>query len=153
MIGSAVNMLATATAPRKTLLLGNISDYIGAGSKKYRWVAKRALAAGGCVIGIGLNAAAIGKLAPSYPAGAIMTFATSREARDYLWAHTIPGELIIVKSAESLHIERVVLNWNEENGCWVENCGSKSCKSCRHSSDPRRLLRRRIALHERMLRR
>jgi UDP-N-acetylmuramoyl-tripeptide--D-alanyl-D-alanine ligase len=136
-ISTAIDFLRTAHAPRKTLVIGNISDYAGSGSAKYRRVAREALAAGARVVGVGNNAATIGKLRRDYPDGVLMTFATSREARDFLAGNAIPDELILLKSAASAHIERIMLNWaHQDERCWVENCGRKYCKVCPHLSRP-----------------
>ena len=75
-------------------------------------------------------------MAHEFPHGQVAVFPGSREARDYLRADAIPGELILLKSAPSGHIERIFLNWEGEGDlCWVEGCGLKYCRSCRHRTD------------------
>ncbi len=132
-IQTTLDLLARARAPRKTLVLGNLSDYSGSSSNKYRRVARDALSAGARVIGVGSNAAAIHKLVKNYPEGAVMVFPSSRGARDFLSADIIADELIVLKSAASGHIERIMLNWADgDERCWKENCGLEYCASCRY---------------------
>jgi len=132
-IPATIDLLASAQAPRKTLILGNISDFNGSSNPKYRKTARDAISAGARVIAVGSNAAAIRKLKDSFPSGTIEIFPGAREARDFLAADTVADELIVLKSAASGHIERIMLNWDAGNeSCWEENCGLKYCASCRY---------------------
>jgi hypothetical protein len=75
-------------------------------------------------------------MAHEFPLTQVAVFPSSREARDYLRAEAIAGELILLKSASSGHIERIFLNWDDKGDlCWVEGCGLKYCRSCRHRTD------------------
>lgn len=122
-IRTDISVLASARAPRKTLVLGNIADYLGAGGPKYRAIARVALAGGARVIGVGRNAASLGRLAPDHAPGSVAVFATVRQAHDYLVSTCVPDELVMLKSAGGAHLERIVLNWRSDSHCWVENCG------------------------------
>jgi UDP-N-acetylmuramoyl-tripeptide--D-alanyl-D-alanine ligase len=136
-IMTSVDFLKAARAPRKTLVIGNISDYAGSGSVKYRRVAHEALVAGVRVVGVGKNAATVGKLKAQFDQGLVESFPTSRTARDFLKSAVIPGELILLKSAASGHIERIFLSWNAgDERCWVESCGKKYCRRCSQLSLP-----------------
>ncbi len=130
-IHTAVEILVNAQAPRKTLVMGNISDYSGSGSPKYRNLARLALSNGIRVIGVGKNSGTILKLRPEFPDGIIHHFSSSMEAHDFLTTDVIPNELILLKSAASGRIERIVLNWKvKEKRCWAEDCGLTYCHSC-----------------------
>jgi UDP-N-acetylmuramoyl-tripeptide--D-alanyl-D-alanine ligase len=140
-LGTSIEIIGSAEAPRKTLVIGNISDYTGSASSKYRKFARDALAGGARIVGVGRNAATVRKLVPEFP-GLVHVFETSREARDFFASDVVPGELILLKSAASGHIERIFLNWaNGDERCWVEECGLKYCRSCRYLADPQRVFR------------
>jgi hypothetical protein len=71
---------------------------------------------------------------------------SSRDARDFIASDSLEGELILLKSAASGHIERILLNWqNHDERCWIEDCGRKYCKSCRFLLNPQPVFKRRSA--------
>jgi UDP-N-acetylmuramoyl-tripeptide--D-alanyl-D-alanine ligase len=137
-IMAVVDFLKAARAPRKTLVIGNISDYAGSSSNKYRKVAREALTAGIRVVGVGANAIAVNKLKAEFGDGLVEGFPDSRTARDFLKSDAIPGELILLKSAASGHIERIFLNWDAgDERCWIEDCGKKYCRKCSQLMRPK----------------
>jgi UDP-N-acetylmuramoyl-tripeptide--D-alanyl-D-alanine ligase len=132
-----IALLTAARAPRKTLVLGQLSDYFGAGGQKYRAVARLALQAGARVIAVGKNASSIGRLAGDHAPGDVASFLTVKEAHDYLVSSHVPDELIVLKSAENLHLERIALSWKNEARCWIETCSLRNCRSCRYLEKPK----------------
>jgi UDP-N-acetylmuramoyl-tripeptide--D-alanyl-D-alanine ligase len=131
-----IDVIRRARAPRKTLVLGNVSDFAGASSPKYRRAARAAANAGVRVVGVGPNARAILKLAHEFAPGQIVAFETCRGAYDFLVGDCIAGELILLKAAASSHLERLVLNWAKTNRCWKESCGLRFCQSCAFLESP-----------------
>lgn len=140
-----IEVLAAARAPRKTLVLGNISDYSGDGGPKYKNAARLALAAGARVIGVGKNATTIRRIAKDYAAGDVLTFLSVKEVHDFLVADCVPGEFVLLKGAASTKLERIALNWKNETNCWVEDCGKKYCDDCDFLQAPRKLPKKRAA--------
>ena len=133
-IGHTIDLLESARVPRKTLVIGNLSDYRGSSSKKYRRFARDAADVGARVIGVGRNAASIEKLLNTMENASIRVFPGSREARDFLKETAVPGELIVLKSATSGHIGRIALSWDGgDERCWIENCTlDYHCSFCRY---------------------
>jgi UDP-N-acetylmuramoyl-tripeptide--D-alanyl-D-alanine ligase len=131
-----IDVIRRARAPRKTLVLGNVSDYSGSSSPRYRKAARDAASGGVRVIGVGPNARAVLKVAGEFAPGQIVAFETCRGAYDFLVADCIAGELILLKGAASSHLERLVLNWDKTNRCWKEHCGLRYCMSCVFLENP-----------------
>lgn len=132
-----IEVIRRARAPRKTLVLGNISDYSGSSSPKYRKATRAAASGGARVVGVGPNALGILKIADEFAPGQIVAFDTCRGAYEFLMADCIASEVILLKAAASSHLERLVLNWGRTNRCWQENCGLKYCASCAFLDDPK----------------
>ena len=65
-IQSSIDILAAAHAPRKIMLIGTISDYLGTTRTKYVTVAKAALAEAGMVIFYGPQADRVRRLKPDF---------------------------------------------------------------------------------------
>ncbi len=131
-----LDVIRRAQAPRKTLVLGNVSDYSGSSSPKYRKAARTAASGGVRVVAVGPNARAIRGIADEFAPGQIVAFDTCRGAYEFLIADCIAGEVILLKAAASSHLERLVLNWDRMDRCWKENCGLKYCVSCAFLDDP-----------------
>lgn len=131
-----IDVIRRAQAPRKTLVLGNVSDYSGSSSPKYRKAARAAASAGVRVVGVGPNARTVLKVAGEFAPGQIVAFETCRGAYDFLVADCMAGELILLKAAASSHLERLVLNWAKTNRCWKEDCSLKFCISCAFLDNP-----------------
>ena len=131
-----LDVIRRARAPRKTLVLGNVSDYPGSSSPKYRKAARTAARGGVRVVAVGPNARAIRRIADEFAPGQIVAFDTCRGAHEFLIADCIAGEVILLKAAASSHLERLVLNWDRTDRCWKENCGLRYCASCAFLDDP-----------------
>jgi UDP-N-acetylmuramoyl-tripeptide--D-alanyl-D-alanine ligase len=102
--------LADARAARKIVVIGTISDYPGSASKKYRLMARRALAVADEVVFAGPQASHVVKAKDDAPAGALHAFPTVPEAADYLRSNLRDGDLVVVKgSGTTDSLERIVL--------------------------------------------
>ena len=54
-----------------------------------------------------------------------------KAASAYLKDTALAGEVILVKSASNLHLERLMLDWVDGVRCWPNECGNKSsCFDC-----------------------
>ncbi len=131
----AVDFIVSADAPRKTVVLGKISDTTGGYSQQLRkWIRRFSK---GCdrIICVGEEALSVTKLKALEPDefdDRLFAFLTAREAADFLQQTTEPGELVFVKSGSRNHLERLWLNRSEEVKCWLDPCPVKSpCIRCR----------------------
>ena len=132
-IPPTLRFLETASAPRKVIIIGAISDFPGSASPKYRQVAKQALKVADQVIFVGRWAANALKGASPQDASRLLPFDNIYKLRSFLRDFLIPGDLVLLKSSASAdHLERLVLDWEREFPCWRLKCGRIiSCTACR----------------------
>src|SRR5690606_210368 len=98
-IETCLKFMADARAPRRTVLVGTISDYPGSSRAHYHKVARMALAVADRVIFTGRNADRVRKLAAGEFAGRLFHHETAADAIRMLESDPVPGELIYVKAS------------------------------------------------------
>ena len=119
--------LRTITAPRKRFVLGHISDYRGSSISKYRDVYHAAREVADEVIFVGSTAHKARASREDVQLGRFRAFDSVEGASGYLKETALDGEVILVKSAHSLHLERLVLDWIDGVRCWPNACGNEAC--------------------------
>lgn len=130
-IAPTFQVLERAHAARKTVVLGNISDYAGNPRKQYRDAHKLARQAADRVIFVGDNSHRAAPTADELESGAFVNFTTVREVQDFLRATALPGEMILLKGSAKQHMERLALSWKTDVQCWESRCGkSIDCLMC-----------------------
>lgn len=131
-IAEGLALVRNASAPRKTVVMGSISDYPGAMSSRYRRVARDALAVADRVVFIGPRSGHIDKLRTGAVRERLFGFQTNYQASAFLAGDAMPGELIYVKGPIAEHLERLMLSQLAEVVCWREQCGrwSSACMEC-----------------------
>ena len=120
----ALDMVAKFKAPRKRIVIGQISD----GSKSittYRKVYRAARAVADQVIFVGEHSHRSSASAEDVAAGLFVRFAGVMEAANFLKESAIPGEVILLKSSTHLHLERLMLNFFTSVRCWKDACGRR----------------------------
>jgi UDP-N-acetylmuramoyl-tripeptide--D-alanyl-D-alanine ligase len=130
--------LKSASAPRKTVIFGNLSDYAGSAGPRYRRVAREALEVADRVVFVGSNSRYVEKLRQGELADRLLAFQTAFEASAYFKEHVLPDELIVPKgSLRGDHLERIMLSLSEPVVCWMEHCRVKSvCTKCQDYKRP-----------------
>ena len=130
-IASSLDIVRSAIATRRTIVLGTLSDYTGSSGKKYRDVARDALEAADRVVFVGKNSGRVQKEANENP-GRLWAFDVAKQARDFLRRNAMPGEFIYVKGSGIDHLERILYDWQSPVRCWVNDCQkSFSCDFCK----------------------
>ena len=138
-IPAGLSFVGQARAPRKTVVVGTISDYAGASSPKYRSVAREALKVADRVVFVGPNAGHVSKLRQDELGEKLFVFQTSYQASAFLSDKLSPGELVYIKASRSDHLERVMLSDLAEVVCWREPCRRQvACKHCSNFYKPHR---------------
>ena len=137
-IASGLDFVKKAVSPRKTVIVGTISDYSGSASPRYRRVARDALAVADRVVFVGPHAAYVEKLKTGPDEDRLFAFMTSFQASAFL-EDAIAEELIYVKgSAATDHLERLMLAQIDQVVCWRERCGIKGfCPKCLYYRKPK----------------
>lgn len=126
----AFDTLAGSTFARKRIVLGQLSDFAGSNTKyAYAYTDARKIA--DQVIYVGDHAHRSKASQADRDEGRFLQFRTAKEASDYIRQTAVPGELILLKSSSSLHLERVALAWTQDVRCWIPVCGKREgCEQC-----------------------
>ena len=139
-IAQGLAFVRTAQAPRKTIVIGTISDFPGATGPRYRRVAREALSVADRVVFVGPKSGHVTKLRQGEIGAKLFAFETSYQAAGFLRDTVSAGELVYVKASFSDHLERVMLSQLEEVVCWRERCGEWApcprCSNYRKSAAP-----------------
>jgi UDP-N-acetylmuramoyl-tripeptide--D-alanyl-D-alanine ligase len=118
-------MLAGFKAPRKRIVIGHISD----GTKSnmvYGKIYRQARKVADQVIFVGEHAHRSKASEADIAAGHFAAFRNVSEAAAFVKQSAIPGEIIVLKSALNLHLERVMLTFFYPVHCWINVCGQKT---------------------------
>ena len=133
-VSKVVAQFEQAAAPRKTLVFGSFSDTSGSDSPKYRSVAGTALEFADRVLFVGKKAGYVRKMLSPELAGRLFVMESAEEAMRLLAAETVPDELILVKSINREHLERVLFGQSAGFRCWKPVCARlTSCEACDES--------------------
>jgi UDP-N-acetylmuramoyl-tripeptide--D-alanyl-D-alanine ligase len=126
----AFDMMARSTAGRKRIVLGQLSDFGGSNAKYARaYESVREIA--DQVIYVGEHAHRSKASQADRDSGRFVELRTPKEVSDHLRRTAAPGELILLKSSSSLHLERLALAWTYDVKCWIPACGKKEgCQTC-----------------------
>lgn len=128
-LDTAFDVLRTARARRRILVLGQLSDDPKTPRQLYRQVARRALDAADVVVAVGRWSHHLDTVED----GRLHGFATAVECHRFLADFLAAGDLVLVKSgAGHEHLERLVLARQEGMACWRQACGRRVwCHECR----------------------
>jgi UDP-N-acetylmuramoyl-tripeptide--D-alanyl-D-alanine ligase len=127
----AMRVVETAVAPRKRIVIGQISDYAGNPRAKYRDAYRAARAVSDQVIFVGENAHRSKASQEDREAGRFIASRTAREVHQHIKNTAVAGEMILLKGSRNLHLERVALAWKHDVRCWVDQCGLlRDCVDC-----------------------
>jgi len=125
-----INMIAQFKAPRKRIVVGQISD-AGNTNPKYRDVYRACRLVADQVIFVGDNAHRSKATAEDISLGRFVEKRSVKEAAAFVKETAIPGEIILVKSAQNLHLERIFLDFPHSMHCWEQDCGRHGpCVRC-----------------------
>jgi UDP-N-acetylmuramoyl-tripeptide--D-alanyl-D-alanine ligase len=100
-VPATLEFLRSATAKRKILVVGTISDYTGESRRVYVSVARKALATADHVVFVGPNASRVLKARRDDRDDALQAFNTLDAAHAYLSALVAPGDLVVLKGSQN----------------------------------------------------
>lgn len=127
----AFEVARTARAPRRRIVLGQLSDTTGGGTTAYRKAYRLARDCADEIIFVGDHAHRHNASREDVDSGRIVNFKEVSEVADYLRLTSTPGEVVFLKSNCSLHLERAGLAQNEAVNCWGQICKLKTdCSRC-----------------------
>jgi UDP-N-acetylmuramoyl-tripeptide--D-alanyl-D-alanine ligase len=126
----AFEILASAQAPRKRIVLGHMSDFADS-TAKYRDVYRMARAIADQVIFVGDHRHRSKASDKDRNEGRFLAFGTVEEVSGHIRRTAFPGEVILLKASADLHLERVALSFRHEVKCWKVACGKvQNCLDC-----------------------
>ncbi|MCU0953448.1 MAG: Mur ligase family protein [Hyphomicrobium sp.] len=129
--------LSKIECSRKRIIIGSISDYPGNPKPKYRDVYRAARQVADEVMMVGEHAHRVNALPEDLASGRFLVFSGVRQVFDHVLRTSMAGEVILVKSSQNLHLERIMLAFIEDVQCWPDQCGNKiSCAKCGHFRQP-----------------
>jgi len=130
-IPTVIRFMETASANRRILVFGTLSDMAGSGNAKYRRVARDAMAVANEVCFVGPNSGAVRKLVAGDGLGRVFMFDNVKALADHLEGRLRDGDLVLLKASSSDHVERIALQHTIGVACWRERCGKKQlCDEC-----------------------
>jgi len=127
----AFDALRHVDAPRKRIILGQVSDYVGPRKRAYRTALGGALEVADEVIFV-TDWSKPERFLPMGDNGErFKCVQNTREAAEYIAATAMEGEVILLKGSNNFHLERVLLNFTQPVCCWEQTCGTGiSCFEC-----------------------
>ncbi len=133
-LDACLSFLGTATAPRKTVVFGTLSDVRGNTRKRYEHTAHSALEVADRVLFVGAESARVRRMKEEDIEGRLFRFDDAKAAHEFLSADRVPGELIYVKASRADHLERLVHANFTDIACWRYRCGKRfqGCSFCTH---------------------
>jgi UDP-N-acetylmuramoyl-tripeptide--D-alanyl-D-alanine ligase len=123
-VPASLRFMQTARARRRIVIIGTISDYPGAASKKYRAVARQALEVAEKVIFVGHYAHNALKVLSDARDDRLIAFNSMYALNLFLRDYLAVGDLVLLKgSGGADHLQRLVLARDDAIACWREKCG------------------------------
>ena len=119
-------------APRKTIVIGSISDKSGKGYTRYKAPIKKALDLADRVILFG-DAALRAKVSTAdTESGKIFVLDNIADIKKLISENRVAGEMVLLKgSFKADHLERIALDAEKPIDCWLQNCKKyETCFSC-----------------------
>jgi UDP-N-acetylmuramoyl-tripeptide--D-alanyl-D-alanine ligase len=127
----AIRVVESAVATRKRIVIGQLSDYSGSSTPKYRDAYRAARSVADQVIFAGDNAHRSKASQEDRESGRFVELRTARELHEHIKSTAVEGEVILLKSSKNLHLERAALAFEHDVKCWVDKCGvNRDCFDC-----------------------
>lgn len=116
---------------RRRIVIGQLADFAGSSKMAARKALRMAEKYADELIFVGHSANRLGLSEGELATGRYSLFETVKDLADYLKATSSEDDVILLKSANVLHLERAALAWNHTIRCWKERCGILgSCLDC-----------------------
>lgn len=128
---------AFADAPRRTLVLGTLSDYPGDSRRAYRKALKHAAGRVDRMVFLRHSPSHVGVSPEDAASGRAVCLGTARDIAAYLQETAIPGEVILLKGSSGAdHLDRVAHEFVSPVACWLDKCSrNMNCINCEWMRD------------------
>jgi len=159
MASSVETLDAFASAPRRTLVLGTLSDYPGDSRRAYRNVWRHARERVDRAIFLRHTPSHVGASADEIAAGRTLFMDSVQAIAAHVRETAISGEVILLKgSSLADHLDRIAHDATAPVACWIDKCGlNRNCINCEWMQDrtpirlrPLKSLRHKLAGRQRI---
>jgi UDP-N-acetylmuramoyl-tripeptide--D-alanyl-D-alanine ligase len=132
-IPAAMKFMKTATAKRKIIVIGTISDTPKGFYHRYKTVINQVPDDVDKILFVGEHALSALRVKQNPDDEHIMAFCTLQALDSFLRDYLRPGDLVMLKGTENVdHLQRIVLSRIGEIACWRQKCGKyRFCEDCR----------------------
>jgi aminoacyl-tRNA hydrolase len=110
-ITASLDFVRRATAARKVVVIGTISDFPGNPARKYPRVARQALEAADHVMFVGRNASKCLPARRHCNDKTLQAFVTVEQISKFLRSFLRDGDLVLLKGSEGDNLERIISTW------------------------------------------
>lgn len=119
-------------APRRTLIIGTVSDKGGTTRKRYDAVTRNDEDFIDRIIFFGESASHAKPSKSQLASGNTFFYTTIQEVRDFIKSTQISNEVILLKgSSKADKLERIAIDYDRDVTCWIDNCTvAENCFSC-----------------------
>ena len=119
-------------APRRTLIIGTVSDKGGTTRKRYDAVTRNDEDFIDRIIFFGESASHAKPSKSQLASGNTFFYTTIQEVRDFIESTQISNEVILLKgSSKADKLERIAIDYDRDVTCWIDNCTvAENCFSC-----------------------
>lgn len=119
-------------APRRTFVLGTISDYPGSARSTYRRAWKHAGSRVDRAVFLRHSPSHVGATPEDVEGGRTVFLDSVQQITDLLRSTAIPGEVILLKgSSLADHLDRIAQDFVAPVTCWLDKCGrNMNCVNC-----------------------
>ncbi len=137
-VDTCFELMRTARAQRKIIVIGELSDVGSNKEEKYRRVARRAQEVADITVFVGLWGSGTLDTQRAGNEDALHFFSHVRDAAKYLKAINRAGDLVLIKGTNKQdHLLRVILARTDEVACWRDDCRRADfCDHCDHRMTP-----------------
>ncbi|QIB64704.1 aminoacyl-tRNA hydrolase [Kineobactrum salinum] len=131
-IGAPFDFMTDATAARKIVIMGTISDSSESPSKRYPKVARQIREFADFAVFVGPDSSKALKARTGHEDESIQAFVTLQQAVLFLNTILQQGDLVLLKGTNTQdHLVRIVLNRITPISCWRQSCRLTSfCNDC-----------------------
>jgi UDP-N-acetylmuramoyl-tripeptide--D-alanyl-D-alanine ligase len=128
----SLDFVRKASAPRKIVIIGSISDTPRSFSDRYKIALKQSIHIADMTIFAGEHA--FSALRSSlYDRNKVMAFTSLPPLSTFLSGYLQPGDLVLLKGVEEVdHLQRLILTRTGEVTCWQTCRKRRFCDDCRH---------------------
>lgn len=118
--------------PRRTLVIGSVSDKGGTTRKRYDAVTRNDKDYINRIIFFGESASHARPSESQLASGNVFFFTKIQEVRDFIKSTQINNEVILLKgSSKADKLERIAIDYDRNVSCWIDNCKlAENCFSC-----------------------